>query len=369
MGVLRMLLALCVLSHHGGVTAQELLPGNVAVRLFFIISGFYMALILDGKYAAARPWTFYSNRLLRLAPSYLAAAGAALALLLVLDLHPFTTRARFLAALDHPGGLAAVGLPNALIFGLEALFLLGVTPQGGLFWAAGDAGAVKAFTLALVPQAWSVSVELWFYLLAPFLVRWPSRRLAALGLASGALCAGLWAWGPAGAALAYRLLPAQLYLFLAGMLAYRLCTPLAARPWAVPAGRVCLWALPAALLLLGRVGGAWTFALAAPLCWACLGPLFLATRRSRPDRIVGQFSYPFYVVQFLALVLYEEYLGEAPGLVLLGMVGLGAALLWWLVERPVDRWRQRRAAAAPRGAAARPAPAGGEPLGPVVPEA
>ena len=50
MGIIRILLAFAVLSHHTVVLDQELLPGTVSVRLFFILSGFYMSLILDGDY-------------------------------------------------------------------------------------------------------------------------------------------------------------------------------------------------------------------------------------------------------------------------------------------------------------------------------
>ena len=47
-----------------GATRQK----PIAVQSFYIISGFYMALVLDGKYR--RTGLFYSNRLLRLAPAY-----------------------------------------------------------------------------------------------------------------------------------------------------------------------------------------------------------------------------------------------------------------------------------------------------------
>jgi len=42
-----------------------------AVEAFFIVSGFYMSLILTQKYGDKGLWLFYSNRLLRLYPLYL----------------------------------------------------------------------------------------------------------------------------------------------------------------------------------------------------------------------------------------------------------------------------------------------------------
>lgn len=50
MGLARLLLALSVVLAHLPVLLGPLVNGHVAVQGFFIISGFYMALILDSKY-------------------------------------------------------------------------------------------------------------------------------------------------------------------------------------------------------------------------------------------------------------------------------------------------------------------------------
>jgi peptidoglycan/LPS O-acetylase OafA/YrhL len=45
------------------------LPGDIAVRIFFAVSGFYMSLVLTSKYHDVT--TFWTNRALRLYPTYL----------------------------------------------------------------------------------------------------------------------------------------------------------------------------------------------------------------------------------------------------------------------------------------------------------
>ncbi|MHA2428144.1 MAG: hypothetical protein ACXADB_08990 [Candidatus Hermodarchaeia archaeon] len=50
MGSIRLFLAFAVLMSHAGVCDIEIIPGHVAVQTFFIISGFYMSLILAQKY-------------------------------------------------------------------------------------------------------------------------------------------------------------------------------------------------------------------------------------------------------------------------------------------------------------------------------
>jgi peptidoglycan/LPS O-acetylase OafA/YrhL len=72
MGLIRVILAYSVvLNHSGPVHGYFLIPSNAAVTLFFMISGFYMALVMTEKYTGPnRIRGFYSNRILRLYPTY-----------------------------------------------------------------------------------------------------------------------------------------------------------------------------------------------------------------------------------------------------------------------------------------------------------
>ena len=72
MGALRLILALAVvLTHSGSLWGYQITGGSVAVQCFFIISGFYMALILNEKYVAPGDLRiFYVNRLARIFSLY-----------------------------------------------------------------------------------------------------------------------------------------------------------------------------------------------------------------------------------------------------------------------------------------------------------
>ena len=74
MGVLRCLLALSVLLVHDVDGWFKLIDGAAAVQCFFLISGFYMALVLNERYADLG--SFYFNRALRLLPTYWAVRAA-----------------------------------------------------------------------------------------------------------------------------------------------------------------------------------------------------------------------------------------------------------------------------------------------------
>src|ERR1041384_4879061 len=73
MGFYRLILAISVIvAHSGPVFGLTFVDPQTAVQAFFVVSGFYMSLILNEKYVGHRGayWLFFSNRLLRLLPLY-----------------------------------------------------------------------------------------------------------------------------------------------------------------------------------------------------------------------------------------------------------------------------------------------------------
>ena len=66
MGLLRTILALLVVGSHLGAFGGA----TFAVKGFFIISGFYMALVISTRYHKLPVGDFYASRLLRLLPLY-----------------------------------------------------------------------------------------------------------------------------------------------------------------------------------------------------------------------------------------------------------------------------------------------------------
>ena len=67
-------MAFAVFNGHAGLPLGfSIVAGSTAVHCFFVISGFYMALVLNEKYlpSGATYCDFTSSRALRLAPAYL----------------------------------------------------------------------------------------------------------------------------------------------------------------------------------------------------------------------------------------------------------------------------------------------------------
>src|SRR2546421_7778335 len=166
MGTLRFVLALSVaLCHVGTVWGYFMMNGVISVQCFYIVSGFLMALILSTKYDGTTRqgrWLFYSSRALRIFVPYWTVMLATLAI----GLAAFVV---FGAWMLSPIRVVALGPPltwpawvyalwtNVFILGMDASHWLALR-DGALSFR----GSPNVGTLNVLPQAWTISLELIF---------------------------------------------------------------------------------------------------------------------------------------------------------------------------------------------------------------
>jgi peptidoglycan/LPS O-acetylase OafA/YrhL len=343
-GIIRLILALAVVLSHMPGSGVSFISGGLAVQSFFIVSGFYMALVLNAKYADRG--LFYSNRLLRLAPTYVVMTLVVGAALFAFGFSGTGADVALKAAALNPVTAAIALFENVFVLGQELLFWFSVGPDGGLVFDSSGPLPSETVTVGwqvlLVPQSWSLSMELMFYALAPFLARMSWKAIFGIALASVALRFSghlmpvdylLWAG---------RFFPTALFLFLMGMLAHR-ALPLASRAprWV---GVMFAIAIGTMLVFLPKAGLVdelyrWTAYLSLTVA---IPFIFHAFKNVGWDRWIGELSYPLYLCHLFVLALVVAVTGKES--VLIGVTAsLGVAvLLVVLVEKPVDRWRQRR---------------------------
>lgn len=338
MGLIRLLLALIVVHSHYDYGDLYLLTGHEAVQGFFVVSGFYMALVLDGKYTNARD--FYRARLLRLAPMFYLATALSLFLLLAFDYHFSTTREELRALMADPLAAVLYVWWSLCALGQELSFSIGLDRvHGGLRVVSSSYQSL--WKMAPVVQTWSLSLELVFYACAPLLVRLGTLRLLLVTAASLAL-AGLVHLTPYGDHVFFvRFAPMELWYFAAGILSYRLykALPRQASSWDLFA--VALLVL--FVLGLGMGQGHWTRSMILAAALVALMPLaFRGLRSSGTDRMLGRMTYPLYLLHLLAVTAFERYLPEAPfWQVAIAALCLGLAG-YCLVEIPLERMLRRR---------------------------
>lgn len=223
MGVFRLCLAMAVVFGHSNHAVGWFLTGPARVQAFFVISGFYMALILDGKYNNAA--LFYQNRFLRLFPSYFLIVFLAIVTLVVTGRGGYYGSATdFIHALTagDSGQALSIIFMNLAIVGQEISLFVFVDGSHLQFTPDMQPFNQLLVTFLLVPQAWSISLEIYFYLLAPFIVRCSTKMLTAMLLASISLRIILSFLGCARDPWQNRFFPTSIVFFVAGLLSYRL---------------------------------------------------------------------------------------------------------------------------------------------------
>lgn len=351
MGMYRVLLALAVVIIHVGASYGLLTPSQ-AVESFFVISGFYMSLILNEKYVGAGSYRlFITNRLLRIYPLYwfvliITVIAWLISIKLTGEAGPFGIYHYNMSL----SGLILFHFSNLAIIGQDWVTFLGMNHLGRLYIAKGIKFTNPNLTTFLfVPPAWSLALELTFYVLAPWIVRRTAKVILALIFASFVLRLVLYfGFHLTNDPWSYRLFPTELAFFLAGTLSYKIYRALDARK--LP--QAFYWCITISFLLfvlmisiipvshaLKHVG----FHL---LAWIAIPFMFLATRSSRIDRYIGELSYPIYIGHWLVLMFLPRLLTVAgisptPTLSIIGSV-IFAILLVHLVLGPIERFRARR---------------------------
>jgi peptidoglycan/LPS O-acetylase OafA/YrhL len=311
-----------------------------------VISGFLITFVLNERREYRNLGNFYASRYLRLWPPYILVALASL-ILLRWDL-TFTR----LPASASFASMVFIDFSNlTLLFQDWIMFLR--FDQGRLAFtqAFGLEQPPIPVQFLMVPQCWTLGVELTFYAIAPFVCR--SWRRVALLLAFGlTVRLALGRMGLTGDPWLYRFAPAEMMLFAAGGLSYF-------------AGRTVLPRFPVATKIAGLAcvaafvaltfGGGWvypwlsvnsTIVLTYPtvLAFAAIAaaPLFYATRQWWLDRILGEMSYPIYIVHTLVSNSIHRYAPEwmTDTTYLFTVLGLSAAMVYGVIL-PLDRFRRR----------------------------
>lgn len=355
MGWMRFLLAVAVVFHHSATPGNfPLVDGHQAVRLFYIISGFYMAMILEQKYPLSRRglWIFYTNRAARIFPIYwIVLIGAAVfyggALIWTQQMPERFQWYSLLREGGHSGFLVGIGLSQLILFGLDWFSLFDF--RGSTLGLGGTvSGGKTAGFLCLVPQAWTLAVELMFYLLAPFLVQTRSRWLIVLCSAGIMIRAALPIWKPdESLSLNYFWFPLQIPFFIMGILSYR-WMKISADLWGNR------WM---------RIGGGWTAFLvvigygwipveAGPILSCGALSLFIPALfffKGKSGEFLGELSYPIYVVHILVKWIMLGLLGvqqagekKVDGTLLVVTSIFAAIGIEKLVGTRVEAWRASR---------------------------
>ncbi|KAE9649121.1 acyltransferase [Pseudomonas sp. PB106] len=323
MGAFRLLLAVLVAVSHMGVTFYGLNPGVVAVISFLIISGFVMTSLIERNYCSTSKFpAFYLDRALRLYPQFLFYFIASC--IVVHELMPGSAPDLELTVPRVVASLTIVPLDFSM-FGISSVWIL--------------------------PPAWSLGLEMCFYLVIPFLLvfKW---RGAAFVLSVGVFLLACFAYINTDY-YGYRLLPGVLFMFLCGSYLYKANR----RGLAV----VAATAIGAGLLLAAIMAGVierQPFNAEVTLGTALGIPAVYWLSRlkyHRLDEFLGNLSYGVFLNHFVLIyALHGFWSGTYDAAIILAVLlvaFLCSGLTYYCIERPALKLRHRLRAGMRPGAA------------------
>jgi peptidoglycan/LPS O-acetylase OafA/YrhL len=326
LGAIRIFLALSVVTWHlWGHASPFTANGYNAVILFFIISGFYMSMIVNGKYSHKPILNFYLARVLRIYPIYL--------LILILSVW-------FRTATGNPLPVPTT-TPERLFSALTNITIFEIPWLSNWDWLA-------------IPPAWSLAVELQFYLAAPFIL---SRRIwVCVAVLLGLIALRLSLLDQDFTHGRFTVPRADWCFFMLGAVSHRLGLLLSNIRLRNRLG----WLAAVMLPIVGFLCGIPIVKdLDRPELWffyvifaAAIPFVFSISMRSRVDRFLGDLSYPIYVSHWLLIAVVEHFSGTFYKFlpyahhreIDLIIVVFAAAVLHATIEMPIEKVRQRLSA-------------------------
>src|SRR5262245_11176416 len=335
--------------------------GRMAVQCFYMISGFLISLVLSHKYDPSTVEgrrLFYSNRALRIFVPYWSFC------VMILGAHVLIYCAlgiRFGMDAAFAQHLPEMTLPTRIYLLFSNIFIL---TQEWSMWLVYQSGAIipawnsdlhspHLGTFQVIPQAWSVSLELMFYAMAPFLVRRHWLVVVAIIVATYVLRSVATAYGFSGSGFAYRFFPFEIGLFLAGVLSHRVYAHLALRGVMRFPVSLAIGAMLIGTVLVQQYIDSLDNHKFYILVVVALPALFDLSRRFRWDNWLGELSYPIYLAHLSVLsfgqIIITAVIGpiENHNLLALGRavatVLICIAYVHW-IDAPFECWRQARAA-------------------------
>lgn len=346
MGLLRLVLALSVLMTHAFINQSNFLfTSKGAVISFFIISGFYMALILDKKYSSIK--NFYKSRFLRIYPIYL------ISLLTILSFGMLKTFLNigssdnailhyFNYASEHRGISSFIEFVNFLLRNLTLII------NKDYFFQSSN----LAPGYLIVNQAWSLQVELIFYLLAPFIISLRNKFIYLVAIYASAL---VFIMIPnkltAETSLTFLFLNYLIY-FLLGIISYRyiykiiehknlthterlifFITMLFIAIYYFLPFKIADYHFPSNLIFFIP------FLISVPF-------IFRYTKNNKYDRFLGELSYPVFITHMIFAKILFSYSTSLPSflnfIIILIPTIIFSLVLIKFVQNPIDNFRHKR---------------------------
>ena len=360
MGFVRLLLAISVvLSHSNSIFGFKLVGGDVAVQSFFIISGFYMALVINEKYFRdTRSFKnsyklFITNRFLKLYPVYWVILIATIGFSIYLIHITGGKQMGRLELFHNYGGSMKIStwiflvFTNVGMFCQDTILFLGYhANSGGLYFIKNfENSNPVSHGFMMVPQAWSVGIELVFYVIAPFILRKGIKLIIPVLLLSFIARCIMYTNGFNFDPWTYRFIPLELGFFLLGAVAYHLYIYLKKGRYSFGVKIISFVVMIVMIVLYGWIKTDIKIFIYYGIFFLLLPFVFESTKKSKIDRFLGDLSYPIYISHLFVLMVMLFIGGftyQNLGIYLSVFSIVFSVILQLVVVNPIEKYRRSR---------------------------
>jgi len=344
MGIIRLFLALSVVFSH--TYGHLFIAGINAVQCFYVISGFLIAGILPKQNDCRSVFKFYVSRYLRLYPTYIFVA------FLTIIFYTFTNEKNILTTFSNLPIFASflIALSNLIIIGQDVLFFLYIKMSEISFTT--DFNSNNLHRFLLIPQSWTLAIELSFYLFAPFVLK---KRFiyiflfCSVGARIFLLFMGVGSLEP----WAYRFFPAELTFFIIGAISRQKLLPTYEKIFRLNFKKYSEISIVIFLLYLASFsiipGDRISKSIFLILILALIMPfLYNFSKCYKFDRIIGELSYPIYVSHVLIylVIIKISHIANITGQFKIAMYTIlltiaFSILILNLIEYPMKKLRHK----------------------------
>ncbi len=360
MGTFRLLLAISVVTSHCGplFNFTGFIGGSLSVQCFFMISGFYMALILSSKYNKISGGfkLFLTNRLLRLYPLYWTILLLTAIFFVLLGMNKSAIPVLEYYSFCNISSFIFIVFSEIFIFFQDViLFLFMDMDTGDLHFTSNFKEHFPALhKFMLVPQSWSLGIELTFYLIAPSIIRKSNSTLVLVLIASLLLRIYFFYFlNLQNDPWTYRFFLTEIFFFVLGVFAYRIYESKISKTTISNQKKItfitiiiiCTSLYPfLPELKLSALSFSLKDMIYVLIVFTILPFLFHLFKQSKIDNAIGELSFPIYISHILVMLVLSVFLpktSQTGTLVIVSSI-VFSLILNRFITRPIEKIRAQR---------------------------
>lgn len=352
MGTLRFLLATSVvLVHAGAPVSMSGFGGANSVEVFFFISGFLIASVLTKEYSSTR--IFYFNRFLRIFPTY----WLVLFLTFIFYFCNLNTSAQnpIKEISQLPIGIALSSIfMNLFIFGSDILCFIKISSSGLNGIVDSSSNIVTGTQYLIISPVWTLSLELIFYIFAPFLIKYSTRSLILIIVPLILIRGTAFTFGFNDDPWNYRFFPFELPIFMLGILTFRFSqnidkvfnNPRFFRFLSNPLILIIYF------IIFGYIRSSLNIPRYLELLLLLSLSFFVVCRKytSKTDSVLANLSFPMYIIHYPLISFFKIYgdnlnfyspFSKSEQIILLLLMTIFVSFIMYKVVEPIEKIRKR----------------------------